>query len=68
MREGLFHLDEEKEPPGFDPDRPVHLKLRLRSGFMARWGKDPDRYAAEWQTPNSSLRHTEAWLAMEMLQ
>ncbi len=69
LDEGLFHLDGEREPPGFEPDREVQLTLRVR-GHLARRAGDAtaDGVVAALADPGSPLGHTEAWLALDMVQ
>jgi hypothetical protein len=68
LREGLFHLDEESEPVGFEADKLVVLTLRLRpavAGLLADQEKD---MAEGFSEPDSPLHHTEAWLATDIVQ
>lgn len=67
FREGLFHLDDESEPPDFETDRPVSLTLRLRPAVL-RLISDPEEAVATLADPKSPLNHTEAWLATEIVQ
>lgn len=68
LKEGLFHLDDEQEPAGFKPDLPVQLSLRLRAALAAQWLEDAEGMSMVLQDENSALRHTEAWLATEIVQ
>ena len=67
LQEGLFHLDDESEPPDFEPDQPVLLTLRLRPA-IAKFTADIERTVATLADPNSPLNHTEAWFATEIVQ
>ncbi len=69
LDEGLFHLDGEREPPGFEPARDVQLTLRLRGHLAERAGDaTADGVAAALADPGSPLGHSEAWLALDMVQ
>ena len=65
---GCFHLDDQPAPLGFEPDRPVHLVLRLRSRVAAAFD-DADALLESFLSDDGSpLRHTEAWIAVEATQ
>lgn len=67
-RGGCFHLDGQESPAGFEADQPVQLTLRLRAPVADRY-RDPDEMLRELLSePDSPLRHSEAWLATEVMQ
>ncbi|MEM9903571.1 MAG: hypothetical protein AAF921_00910 [Cyanobacteria bacterium P01_D01_bin.44] len=68
LKEGIFHLDDEAEPPGFEPDRPVSLTLRLRPAIARLTSDHSEAIATMLTDPTSPLNHTEAWLATEIVQ
>lgn len=63
--EGVFHLDGVVEPPGFEANRDVALRLRLRAALVE---KAPDDLLAALADPDSPLSHTESWFATEVMQ
>lgn len=65
---GAFHLDDEDEPRGFDDDRPVIIRLRLRLPVVALYDDADDLLANLVGDPASPPRHTEAWMATEVSQ
>ena len=64
--EGLFHLDGEPEPPGFEAGEQVSLLLRLRDAVEAP--PNLEALGEALARPESPLNHTEAWLATEVMQ
>jgi hypothetical protein len=65
---GAFHLDGEDDPRGFDDDRPVIIRLRLRLPVVALYDDADDLLSNLVGDPASPPRHTEAWMATEVSQ
>ncbi len=67
LAEGLFHLDDETKPVGFQPDLTVEIGLRLRT-VPARPFEDAEAVLQSLAIPDSPTRNTEAWFATTIMQ
>jgi hypothetical protein len=65
---GAFHLDDEDDPRGFDDERPVLIRLRLRLPVVALYDDADELLSALVGDADSPPRHTEAWMATEVSQ
>lgn len=65
---GCFHLDEEEAPTGFEDGIRIQLTLRLRRPVTARYSSPEALLEEMVDETGSPLRHTEAWLATEVMQ
>lgn len=65
---GVFHLDDEPAPAGFEPELPVRLRLRLRRQVITRFAGPEELLHALIGGEDRALLSTEAWFALEAMQ
>lgn len=65
---GCFHLDDEESPADWEASDPVNVTLKLRPPIAALFDDGDQLVASLFGEPPTPLRHTEAWLALELTQ
>lgn len=65
---GMFHLDDDSGPLGWDDEHAVELTLRLRAPVM-RMYESFEQFLEMFLTDgHTAARHSEAWVTLEAVQ